>query len=479
MDNRSSRRVIALYNHPWTIRLFYIIGDYIAIVLAGLLSLWIRNKIMAPSVFRINAYYLFFWIPLVYFFFLLYEGLYKDRLLSYQRIRRIFYACIGSTVFVILLMFVAHVSGSVSRLFVLIFPIISFLFLSLERYITSQILFKLHFLQVPLLIVGAGKTADAVIRQLQKDPSLGYTVVGFLEDHEPQTKFAQIYPVLGGFNDMADVVAKTRVPAILIAAPGLPQEKLSNLIYEAQSLVKEVSVVPNLIGVPMSNLTVQPFFDERLMVLSIHNNLKKKSNQIIKRIFDLVLTITGGVIISPILLCIALWVHFDSPGPVLFKHKRIGKNGKEFYCLKFRSMCMNSQEVLDHLLKTDPKARAEWDKDFKLKNDPRITKSGAFLRKTSLDELPQLWNVIKGEMSLVGPRPIVEKEIPRYGKYFKEYTSVLPGITGIWQTSGRSDIDYPERVQMDSWYVHNWSVWIDLLLLWRTIGVVFKGEGAY
>lgn len=142
-------------------------------------------------------------------------------------------------------------------------------------------------------------------------------------------------------------------------------------------------------------------------------------------------------------------------------------------------MCVNSKEVLDHLLATDPKAKAEWDKEFKLKDDPRITKSGAFLRKTSLDELPQLWNVLKGEMSLVGPRPIVRSEMALYGKYIKEYKMVRPGITGIWQTSGRSNIDYPERVQMDNWYVHNWSVWLDLVLLWRTIGVVMACDGAY
>lgn len=164
---------------------------------------------------------------------------------------------------------------------------------------------------------------------------------------------------------------------------------------------------------------------------------------------------------------------------MIFKHRRVGKDGKEFNCYKFRSMCVNSKEVLEHLLATDPAAKAEWDKEFKLKDDPRITKSGAFLRKTSLDELPQLWNVLKGEMSLVGPRPIVQAEVPRYGKYITEYYSVLPGITGMWQTSGRSDISYPERVQMDNWYVHNRTLWLDLVLLWRTVSVVVHHDGAY
>lgn len=229
----------------------------------------------------------------------------------------------------------------------------------------------------------------------------------------------------------------------------------------------------------MSNVTAESFFDAKIMVLHIRNNLASPWNQMLKRLFDIVATICGGLLISPILLAIAFWVYHDSPGPVIFKHRRVGRNGKEFNCYKFRSMCVNSKEVLEHLLATDPEAKAEWDKEFKLKNDPRITKSGAFLRKTSLDELPQLWNVLKGEMSLVGPRPIVQAEVPRYGKYIKEYYSVLPGITGMWQTSGRSDIDYPERVHMDSWYVHNWSVWLDMVLLWKTVAVVLSHKGAY
>lgn len=162
-----------------------------------------------------------------------------------------------------------------------------------------------------------------------------------------------------------------------------------------------------------------------------------------------------------------------------YKQKRVGKNGKEFNCYKFRSMVVDSKERLEKLLATNPEAREEWERDFKLKNDPRITKSGAFLRKTSLDELPQLLNVLKGEMSLVGPRPIVQKEVPKYEQYIKEYYMVLPGITGLWQVSGRSDTTYPERVAMDMWYVHNWSVWLDIVLLWRTAAAVIQSRGAY
>jgi undecaprenyl-phosphate galactose phosphotransferase len=207
--------------------------------------------------------------------------------------------------------------------------------------------------------------------------------------------------------------------------------------------------------------------------------LRSRLNRILKFVFDWCLTFAGTLCISPVLLAIAIWVYRDSPGPVIFKHRRIGKDGKDFYCYKFRSMCVDADVKLKELLEKDPEARAEWEKDFKLKNDPRITRSGAFLRKTSLDELPQIFNVLKGEMSLVGPRPIIRDEIPRYGKYIEDYYMVRPGITGMWQTSGRNDIDYDERVQMDTWYVRNWNIWFDIVLLWRTFSVVLNKKGAY
>lgn len=187
----------------------------------------------------------------------------------------------------------------------------------------------------------------------------------------------------------------------------------------------------------------------------------------------MVLTIMGTVCISPILICIAIWIYKDSPGPIIFKHMRVGKDGKIFPCYKFRSMCVDAKEKLEELLQNDPEARAEWERDFKLKHDPRITKSGAFLRRTSLDELPQIFNVLKGEMSLVGPRPIIKDEMERYGNHIDDYLMVKPGIAGIWQCSGRSDTTYQERVQMDSWYVRNWSVWLDIMILWKTLEAVF------
>lgn len=459
--------------------LIFALGDYAALAVAGILAVYIRNCIMTYSTFQVSKGYLFLWLPLVFMFFNFYSGLYGKRMLIYRMVERLFFACLEGTVLGIILMFFAQVSGQVSRLFVVLYTILAFALMAVLRVVLSKLMKRVKAFQIPVLIVGAGKTADLVVHQIRRDAGMRYRILGFLEDRKPFKDYGPNMPILGGFDDLEKAAKETGVDTILIAAPGLPQDKLSDLIYRAQSLVKHVAVVPNLVAVPMSNVSVESFFDAKIMVLHIKNNLDNPWNRLLKRLFDICATVVGGILISPILLLIAIWVYHDSPGPVIFKHRRVGKDGKEFNCYKFRSMCVNSKEVLEHLLATDPAAKAEWDKEFKLKDDPRITKSGAFLRKTSLDELPQLWNVLKGEMSLVGPRPIVRSEMARYGKYSKEYMMVRPGITGIWQTSGRNDIDYPERVQMDNWYVHNWSLWLDLVLLWRTIGVVAACNGAY
>ncbi len=201
-------------------------------------------------------------------------------------------------------------------------------------------------------------------------------------------------------------------------------------------------------------------------------------NRFIKRLFDIVTSTTLLILLSPLFIYLYFKISRDG-GSVVYGHTRVGMQGKKFNCYKFRSMVINSQEVLAHLLATDPVAKAEWDKDFKLKNDPRITKIGHFIRKTSIDELPQLLNVLKGDMSLVGPRPVTEKELERYRQYVKYYLAVRPGITGLWQISGRNDITYNERIRLDVRYIITWSLLKDFIILFKTISVVLFRKGAY
>lgn len=197
------------------------------------------------------------------------------------------------------------------------------------------------------------------------------------------------------------------------------------------------------------------------------------------RCIDVVLAAIALMLAAPFMLLIAALVWLSDRGPILFAHKRIGYGGKTFPCFKFRSMVTDSHARLHSLLERDPAARAEWARDHKLKNDPRITRIGAFLRKSSLDELPQLFNVLRGEMSLVGPRPIVDAEIPRYGRYFVHYCAVRPGITGLWQVSGRNDVSYRRRVAFDVIYGRSRSIGMNVRIIAATVPAVAMSRGSY
>ena len=209
------------------------------------------------------------------------------------------------------------------------------------------------------------------------------------------------------------------------------------------------------------------------------HNLTFKFNLFIKRLLDIILILFISPILIPVFIIIGILVKITSKGPVFYGHKRAGKNGKEFKCWKFRTMCIDSQEQLEKILATDPVRKAEWEKDRKFTDDPRVTKFGKILRKTSLDELPQLINILTGEMSFVGPRPVTVSELSKYKESKDFVLSVTPGLTGMWQVSGRSDTGYEERITFDTYYIQNWSIWLDIWILIKTVWVVLKGKGAY
>ena len=198
-----------------------------------------------------------------------------------------------------------------------------------------------------------------------------------------------------------------------------------------------------------------------------------------KRLLDLLLSALGIVVLSPVLLVLVIAIKLDSPGPVLFRQKRVGIHKTHFHILKFRTMYRNADDILEEILENDPVLKKEWLSKFKLTDDPRITPLGKFLRKTSLDELPQFWNVLTGDMAIIGPRPIVEAEKHYYGANFHVFSVVKPGITGLWQISGRNDLDYSERVNLDVYYVRNWSLWLDYFIFLKTIVNVLARRGAY
>jgi undecaprenyl-phosphate galactose phosphotransferase len=250
------------------------------------------------------------------------------------------------------------------------------------------------------------------------------------------------------------------------------------MIQQVSRHNNDVQLVPALRGLPLYGMEANHFFAHEVLILTMRNNLARRLPQLIKRCFDLAVSATVLTLASPLFLFIAFKVS-QSGRPIFFGHTRVGQHNKPFKCYKFRTMAPNADQLLAELLARSPEARAEWERDFKLKDDPRITPIGRFLRKTSLDEIPQLWNVLKGDMSLVGPRPVVTAELDRYGNQVDYYLEAKPGITGLWQISGRNDVSYDTRVYLDAWYVKNWSLFNDIVILLRTVTVIFRKDGAY
>ena len=213
----------------------------------------------------------------------------------------------------------------------------------------------------------------------------------------------------------------------------------------------------------------------------ISRSLQSLDGELFKRLFDILFSLSVLILFAPVYLLLAFLIALSSPGPIFYVQERVGKNRKRFYCLKFRTMVENADDILLEIMENSPHLRQEFEDNFKLKQDPRITWIGRFLRMTSLDEFPQFWNVLKGDMSVVGPRPLVEEELPRYGRHINKILTIRPGITGLWQVSGRNDIPYPRRVQIDLYYANDKNLWMDMWIIFKTIGVVIfpKNNGAY
>lgn len=350
----------------------------------------------------------------------------------------------------------------------------------LLRMVSKYLLAKAGIWQRDTIIVGSGKNAIDAYKAITSESNLGFRVVAFVNSDPEKTKediLCGIPLIQGGVAYLEQDVDKRMqfIVAVESHDADLRNDWLREFMLKGY---RYVSVIPTLRGMPLDSTDMSFIFSHEVMIFRVHQSLAKFSSRFIKRAFDIVASLAIIIMLSPLLLYISRKVRKDG-GPAIYGHTRIGKNGKTFPCLKFRSMAVNSKELLEKLLASDPLIKAEWDETFKLKNDPRITKIGHLLRRTSMDELPQLFNVLKGEMSLVGPRPIIKEELERYREQVDYYLMSKPGMTGLWQVSGRSDVDYETRVYFDAWYVKNWSMWNDIVILFKTVGVVLKRDGAY
>ena len=380
--------------------------------------------------------------------------------------------------FIIELAIVALSKLYVSRTFWVFTWLIIFILFPTARVLMKKLLLKWGIYKKETIIIGDGERLREVYRALITESYLGFDIRYIVSPNLIINKETGQVEVVSDNLDVISYLSLDKETVQFVIALNDEDKLYALLRYLAKNNCRSISVIPNVAGIPLYSTDMSLLFSHEMLFMRINNNLAKRSSRILKRTMDIFGSLAIITMLSPVLLYLYYTVKKDG-GNAIYGHPRIGRNGKTFKCLKFRSMVVNSKEVLEELLANDPEARVEWEKDFKLKNDPRITKIGAFIRKTSLDELPQLFNVLKGEMSLVGPRPIVADELERYKDDVDYYLMAKPGMTGLWQVSGRNDVDYDTRVYFDSWYVKNWSLWNDIAILFKTVNVVLKRDGAY
>ncbi len=350
--------------------------------------------------------------------------------------------------------------------------------LPVSRIAIRYLLSRLPAWGEPVALFGGGKRARMVFDHLNKRRMLGLdpVLVGAQGETLP-TGIDRPCLVLETLLDDPQGMRRMGIHTAIITAGAIDEPLRTRLLHLQGEVFERLIKIPDQHD--LGSLGVSALDLDGVFAFEVHQNLANRSRRWLKRAIDLGLTLGGGLLVLPLLLLLALLVRRSSPGPVIYKQTRIGQGGRRFKAWKFRTMVANAEELLDQTLSKSPEMRAEWEATQKLRQDPRITPIGRFLRKFSLDELPQLWNVLRGEMSLVGPRPCMEEQAGLYGDDFELYTAVQPGITGLWQVSGRNGTTYAERVRLDAYYVRNWSIWMDFYILLKTFWVVIKHDGAY
>lgn len=426
-----------------------------------------------PGQARIWLSLIFSLISILWFYFNLQH--YSRRKPFWSELKEIVYVVISLSI--LDLVVTALEKWQLSRTYWLSLWLITIVLIPSFRFLTKKMLNRFGCWQLASVIVGCGENAKDAWFALHSEQLMGFNILGFIPTKSDSNTPINDVPLIN--ESLDNLVREVSNLKIFIAVEHDEHDIVDYYLRILTKLrVNDFEVIPSIRGIPLYGSDISHFFSHEVLLIQIKSNLSSIVSRAIKRIFDVIVSTCLILFLSPIYVFIAFKISRDG-GPAIYSHERIGFQGCRFNCLKFQSMVLNSNDVLQEILDKNSDARDEWNKDFKLKNDPRITKVGNFLRRTSLDELPQLWNVLKGDMSLVGPRPVVAEELSRYGDDVDYYLMAKPGMTGLWQVSGRNDTDYETRVYLDVWYVKNWSLWYDIAILFKTINVVLKSDGAY
>jgi Undecaprenyl-phosphate galactose phosphotransferase WbaP len=482
----SAASVIRSYGIPafttlnrWATLCSILLTDVVALLLSGMAAVAIRLAwsgrfstgnylIVVPSIMLFTV---------VFGVFGLYPGTAANPIDEFKGLLR---ATSITYMIIISVTFFTKQASYYSRLTFILAWLITALFVPASRTATRNWCSRRPWWGINTVILGAGATGQAMLKALEQRPTLGLRPVAVLDhfsENTPHFNSASRSVFCGDLSLAPQFASNCRPCYAIVAMPHLESGRLAAFMQEYAEGFSQVLVIPDLFGIAGLKLCAKDVGG--VLGLEISQNSPNRVPQTLKRCFDLIVAIIVGVVFLPVVAIICVCVRLGSPGPILYGQRRIGRNAREFTAWKFRTMVSDADRVLEQYLRDNPQLRQEWNGDYKLKHDPRVTHLGRFLRKFSLDELPQLWNVLCGHMSLVGPRPIVWAEVGRYGKRFALYRSVTPGITGLWQISGRNNTTYEERTRLDEYYVRHWSVLLDFYILLRTVRAVLFAEGAY
>lgn len=471
-------------NYPLA-RTVRLAGDVIIINVAFVLAYWARYDL---QLFRavdpaFDVPYQVY-LPFVALFTLLLILVYRHQGV-YRQSRQIswfdeFYAIVSGTATgtIIMIVFIfLYRRDFYSRIIFIYAGLIAVVLLGLSRLLKVVLLRQLRRRGIGtmrVVIVGAGEVARTVMRAVVANPEYGLNIIGFLDDNpiKGETDIGR-FKALGRVGNLAEVIKAKEVDEVIITLPWQYHRKIMNIMAQCERQNIRIRIVPDLFQMAIAQMHVEEVAG--VPMIGVKEVSISGLNQVTKRIIDLVIASLGLVLAAPLMALVALVIKLDSPGPVLFPQERVGKNGQLFTLYKFRSMVENAEQQQDALRGLN-EANGPL---FKMKADPRTTLVGRWLRRLSLDELPQLYNVLRGEMSLIGPRPPLPTEVAQYQEWHKRRLEVSPGMTGLWQVSGRSELTFDEMALLDIYYVENWSLGLDTKILLQTIPRVIMGSGAY
>ncbi|MDI4650289.1 sugar transferase [Cohnella hashimotonis] len=484
VGNASSKRIKLDKLKRW-IQISFLTGEYGIYILTFYLLMYVKVIPDYPAVHTMNPIH---WIREVYVFdkYLLFlgmillihgfiraqgvlfsgkreRGLTEELLFSAKATSYAFLMSIGIT-------FLLKTTFIYSRVTLVTFAILmlveAIIWRATHKYM-NQALNAKGYLQDRVLIIGAGKVGNELQRMLEQERSQKFQIVGYLDDYKIGSE------VIGKTAELEAVLQNQHIDIVYITIPS-ERTVIDSILHTIYKYNVDIRIIPEMFD-RMS--TVFAFHTEASQpYMEVVKTPLRGMNIVLKRLFDMMISAILLILLSPVFFILGLWIKLDSNGPIFFKQVRVGKNGVPFSMMKFRSMCINAELQRENLAKSNEVSGGP---AFKVKEDPRVTRSGRWLRKYSLDELPQLWNVLRGDMSLIGPRPPLPDEVAQYTNYHWRRMDVLPGMTGLWQVSGRSDLRFEEWIDLDIQYIERWSIALEMKILLKTIPVVIKGTGAY